>query len=316
MPRALLACISLLTLFLGGALAVRLAMNDPAAASAARGSPSDEGHAPPRGPPAEAGADFLGVVIPSASVDIVPKSEGRLTSVEVEVGAHVMEGAPLLRLELQPLRKELAIAQAMLQTARAQEQLAQVALSEARARTQRYAHPKLVSLQALPEEEIAAAGFQEKSAAARLSAAQAQVQEQVARVEQIQQRVEDSVIKAPFEGVVADRYLDPGAQASPSRPVLRLLGARGLRVRFAIPEEALHRVSSGASIQVRLGREGGVLTGQVENISPEVDAASRMIIALARLDRPPGPEVPAGMVVRVRVNPPTERTALGPVETP
>ncbi|HEX8538237.1 MAG TPA: HlyD family efflux transporter periplasmic adaptor subunit, partial [Cystobacter sp.] len=203
-----------------------------------------------------------------------------------------------------------------LQTARAQEQLAQVALAEANARTQRYAHPRLRDLQVLPEEEIAAAGFQEKSAAAKLQSAQAQVREQVARVEQIQQRISDAVIKAPFEGVIAERYLDPGAQTSPSRPILRLLGAGGLRVRFAIPEDELRGVAPGAPIRVRLPQGGPPLTGRVENISPEVDSASRMIIALAHLDVPPGAEVPAGIVVRVRLGPQGERAVLAAPETP
>ncbi|EPX64740.1 hypothetical protein D187_000162 [Cystobacter fuscus DSM 2262] len=314
MPRPLLACLVLLTLLLGGAAALRHAMTGPgqeavAPASGSARAPARAAEVGPRG-------DFLGVIIPSASVEIVSRTEGQVEAIEVQVGARVQAGAPLVRLDLHPLRKELAIAQAALQTARAQEQLAQVALSEARDRTQRYAHPKLVSLQAMPEEEIAAAGFQEKSAAAKLQSAQAQVQEQVARVEQIQQRISDAVIKAPFDGVIAERYLDPGAQTSPSRPILRLLGAGGLRVRFAIPEDEPRGVAPGAPIQVRLPREGPPLTGRVENVAPEVDSASRMIIALARLDVPPGADVPAGLVVRVRLGPPGERAALAAPETP
>jgi RND family efflux transporter MFP subunit len=316
MPRPLIVGLVLLTTLLGGALALRRVMTGPGQEAAEHPSASESARAPTRSAEVGPTGDFLGVIIPSSSVEIVSKTEGRVESIEVQVGAHVQTGAPLVRLELQPLRKELAIAQAALQTARAQEQLAQVALAEANDRTRRYAHPGLRDLQAMPEEELAAAGFQEKSAAARLQSAQAQVQEHLARVEQIQQRLSDAVLKAPFEGVVADRYLDPGAQASPSRPILRLIGAGGLRVRFAIPEDEPHGVAPGAPIQVRLPREGPALTGQVENVSPEVDAASRMIIALARLDVPPGAEVPAGMVVRVRVGPRGARAALVAPETP
>jgi RND family efflux transporter MFP subunit len=316
MPRSLIACLVLLTLLLGGAVALRQVMTGPGQEAVAHASASGTARAPPRAAEGGARGDFLGVIIPSASVEIVSKTEGQVEAIEVQVGARVQAGAPLVRLELQPLRKELAIAQAALQTARAQEQLAQVALAEANARTQRYAHPRLRDLQVLPEEEIATAGFQEKSAAAKLQSAQAQVQEQVARVEQIHQRLSDAVIKAPFDGVIAERYLDPGAQTSPSRPILRLLGAGGLRVRFAIPEDELRGVTPGAPIRVRLPQEGPALTGRVENISPEVDSASRMIIALARLDVPPGAEVPAGIVVRVRLGPQGERAALAAPETP
>ena len=314
MPRPLVAGLVLLALLLGGVAAVRRAVSR--AEHDAPPPPSASARVPPPSTEVDPSADFLGVLIPSSSVEIVSRTEGRVEAIEVQVGAHVQAGAPLARLEQQPLRKELAIARAALQTAQAQEKLAQVALAEASDRTRRYAHPGLRGLQALPQEEIAAADFQEKSATARLQAAQAQVQEHVARVDQIDQRLADSVIKAPFAGVVAERYLDTGAQASPSRPILRLLGSAGLRVRFAIPEDAPRGLAPGAPIHVRLPREGPVLSGQVENIAPEVDASSRMIFALARLDVPPGAEVPAGLVVRVRRGPGDTRAGLTSSERP
>ncbi len=191
MPRALIACVVLLALVLGGTLALRLA-TPPSGTVPVDTPPPGSARTPMRAPSSLKG-DFLGVIVPSTSVDIVPRFEGRLQSVEVQPGDRVSAGAPLARLEAQPLRQELAIAQAALQTARAQEQVATVALAEARDQLRRYNHPQLVSLQAVPEQEQAAAGFQEKTASARLSAAQAQVQEQLARVEQLQQRLSDAV---------------------------------------------------------------------------------------------------------------------------
>lgn len=313
MPRPLTACLLLLAVLLGATLALRLALSDPSAALEPALPPASA-HPQAQGPSVPPGGDFLGVIIPSASVELVPRFEGRLEAVEVQVGAHVSAGSALVRLERGPLSQELAIAQAALETARAQEQLAQVALAEARERAQRNAHPKLVSLQVVSEEERASARFQEKSASAKLSAAQAQVREQLARVEQGRQRLEDTVLKAPFDGVVAERYFDPGAQVSPSRPILRLLGAGGLRVRFAIPEDEVHKVSPGAPLQIRLAPGNTLLPGRVESLAPEVDAASRMVLALARLDRPPGPEVPAGKVVRVLVGPGTGGAPLAASE--
>ncbi|MET0400787.1 MAG: biotin/lipoyl-binding protein, partial [Cystobacter sp.] len=193
MPRPLLACLAVLALVLGGALASRWAGVRPEPVRVFLRE--DPPRSPSRGADARAPGDFLGVLIPSASVEIASRTEGRVEHIEVQVGAHVQAGAPLVRMDPQPLRQELAIARAAHQSAQAQEQLAQVALAEANARTQRYAHPGLRQLQALPEEELAAAAFQEKSAAARLQSAQAQVREQLARVEQLQQRLEEGVLK-------------------------------------------------------------------------------------------------------------------------
>lgn len=264
--------------------------------------------------PADAGTlasgrgDFLGVVIPASSVDITPKFEGRLESLSVQVGDRVSAGATLGRLDMGPLRKELAIAQAGLKIAQAQERVAAVALKEAQERVRRNSTPSLISLKALPDEEIATAQFQEQSAAARLSAAQAQVQEQLARVEQSQQRIADAILTAPFEAVVAARYLDPGAFTSPSRPILRLLESGELKVRFAIPEEEVHKVWKGAPVKIRLLQQDTLLEGRVESIAPEVEAASRMVLAMARLEVAPGSSVPAGIVVRILVGLEAQRT--------
>lgn len=300
MPRALKAGLVLLAVILAGVLALRLATRAPRTAPQSGGAPAPAAvGAAARTPPAARG-DFLGVIVPGTSVDIAPRFEGRLESVLVQPGSAVAAGAVLARMDTLPLRKELAIAQATLQAARAQEQVAAVALQEAQERVRRNSSPGLVSLQALPQEEIAAARFQEQTAAARLSAAQAQVQEQVARVEQMQQRLGDATLTAPFAGVVAARYLDEGALSSTSRPILRLLGGGELKVRFAIPEDEAHQVSPGSPVQIRLPQQSTLLTGTVESIAPEVDAASRMVFALARLEAS-GPKVPAGLVARVLV---------------
>jgi RND family efflux transporter MFP subunit len=263
--------------------------------------------------PPDARGDFLGVIIPATSVDIAPKFEGRLESLSVQLGDKVAAGAVLARLDVVPLRKELAIAQATLQTARAQEQVSTVALHAAQDRVHRIDTPGLASIQAIPAEEIAAAHFEEQTAAAKLSAAQAQVQEQLARVEQIQQQLADATLTAPFDGVVSARYLDPGALTAQSRPVLRLLSSGELKVRFAIPEDEVSKVSPGATVRIRV-HPTQVLKGTVESVAPEVDAASRMIFALARLETAPGPSVPAGQVARVLVGqaePQAEATASG-----
>jgi multidrug resistance efflux pump len=55
-------------------------------------------------------------------------------------------------------------------------------------------------------------------------------------------------------------------------------------VRFAIPEGERRRVAPGQPVTVVPRGSGAKLAGTVEKIAPEVDAASGMVLAEARID--------------------------------
>jgi multidrug efflux pump subunit AcrA (membrane-fusion protein) len=86
--------------------------------------------------------------------------------------------------------------------------------------------------------------------------------------------------------VVAARYLDPGALVHAQTPIVRLISADELRVRFAISEDEALRFAPAVRIRARVAASGMQLDGTVESIAPEVDTAARMIFAEARLDPP------------------------------
>jgi multidrug efflux pump subunit AcrA (membrane-fusion protein) len=85
--------------------------------------------------------------------------------------------------------------------------------------------------------------------------------------------------------------------------VVRLISSSDLWVRFAAPEETAARLSVGLPVRVRVGGAEQVLSGVIEKVAPEVDAASRMIFAEARLQVPGGSKAHllSGGVARVTV---------------
>jgi len=209
----------------------------------------------------------------------------------------------LARLDTRPLQQQLAAAQAALQGARADERAASLALGEAREKKGRYFTPRSLSLGIYSQEELTTVRTQAQTAAAHLDAVRAQVAERQARVAELQQNLAEAALAAPFDGVVAACPLSPGARVAAGQPVLRLLGAGGLRVRFAIPEEGPGRLKVGSPLRILLPERGLTLAGAVESLAPEVDAAARMVFALATFDAPPPDDVTAGLVVRVRAEP-------------
>jgi len=237
----------------------------------------------PPGAPAVPGAptsDFLGVVLARASVDLAARFDGRIRAVHVRLGDVVPAGASVASLDIPTLRFDLNMAEAEAHAAEVAQSRAAVELTQAE---ERLGRRRALSAEALATgEDLAAATYQQRLAEVQVQSARAQLAGKRARVGQLRKNTDDTEIRAPFDGIVAARYVDPGANVTAATPIVRLLSARDFFVRFAVPEESAARLSVGASVGVSLG--GAALHGAVDKVSPEVDAASRMIIVEARLD--------------------------------
>jgi len=255
---------------------------------------------------------FLGVVIPHESVDVSSRFESRLVSLDVEVGESVRKGQVLARLDMRSLRQQLAAARANLQGSRAEEHAASLALSEAREKKRRYHTPRALELGVYSQEELAKVRYEERTAEARLQSARAQTLERQAQVTELRENLDDASLVAPFDGVVAARIISPGSRLAPGQPVVRLLGTGGWKVRFAVPEEAARELQPGSPLEVHVLQQDLTLSGTVETIAPEVDAAARLVFTTATFDQPPPPEVSSGMVVHVRPAPTEQHVGQGP----
>jgi RND family efflux transporter MFP subunit len=176
------------------------------------------------------------------------------------------------------------MAEATVKTALVEQERAVVELAEAE---ERFARRKSLSADALASgEDLSTARYQHKLAETRLSAVRAQLAEKRSQVEKLRQSNADAEIRAPFDGIVAARYVDPGANVTPATPIVRLISAGDLFVRFAVPEEKARALAVGIAVRVSAGDDRASLRGSIEKVAPEIDAASRMVIVEARLDKP------------------------------
>ena len=261
------------------------------AAPAAQSAPSAE----PAPPGPSQGESFLGVVLANESVELSAPFEGRLAHLGVQPGDRLKAGTVLGNMALEPLRSEELMAQALLEQAEAERNRAELDANEAAERLQRYLKPPSGALSA---DELSQARYREKTALALVAAARARIQERKAALAQIRQRLGEAEFRAPFDCVVAMRYLDAGTRVQAGRPILRLIQAGGFRVRFALPEGLSGRATAGLPVNIYLPALGKELPGRLESVSPEVDAPSRMVFALATL-LAPNEAVRAGMAARV-----------------
>jgi RND family efflux transporter MFP subunit len=217
--------------------------------------------------------DFLGVVLSGESVDLAPKTEGRIQVLYVKAGQKVARGAIVAEIDVRALRQSLTVAEAALLDAQ-----------------QRLARRNGLAAGVLSQEE--------------LSNAKMLVLEKRGRVDELRALVADARVRAPFDGIISARYLDSGAMAGPGHPIARLVGGTGdVRVRFALPEDQAARVSAGNRARVTVSALERPVAARVESVSPEVDAAARMVFAVARLDVSAelARRLSAGMVARVAI---------------
>ncbi|XXF78909.1 efflux RND transporter periplasmic adaptor subunit [Myxococcaceae bacterium GXIMD 01537] len=293
----------------GAALAAVLALALWAGARHSRtvaAAPPPAARATPPAPPSE-GPGFLGVVV-SESVEVRAPFDGRLEHLAVRPGDAVEAGAELGRLDARPLRQEVAMAEARLAGAEGEVARLELEVSEAGERLARYQRSPV---ETFSDEELASARYQEKSATVRLAGARAVVSERRASLEQARQRLAETTLRAPFAGQVVERFLDAGGNVRAGAPLVRLLRAGPVQVRFAIPEERLGELRAGAPVWLALVGPARPIAGHVERVAPEVDASSRMVFALAVFDVPAEAE---GAVVGTvaRVSPRREPRASNP----
>jgi len=257
-------------------------------------APAAESPAPAPAP----SESYLGVVLATEAVELSAPFDGQLARLGVQPGDRARAGAVLGSMALEPLRSEEQMEQALLEQAEAELQRAELEVGEASERLQRYQQSPPG---ALSGDELSTARYQEKRAHAQVAAARARVRERRAALLGTRQRLVEAELRAPFDCVVAMRYLDPGVRLQAGMPVLRLIQAGTFRVRFALPEARSALLPAGQPVTLFLPALGKALPGRLESLSPEVDASSRMVFATATL-LTPNEAVRAGMVARVSLD--------------
>jgi len=234
------------------------------------------------GEPTAASEAFVGVIFARQQVDLASSAEARVETVPVQLGSRVARGDVIATLDADSVRRELAAGTAAARAASADLSAARVELAAAKEKAQRLSrYPEGV-----PGEDIIAARTRERLLTSQLAGERARVSGAGARVEQLRLLVENASIVAPFDGVIAARYVDPGALVGPGKPIARLISADDLWVRFAITEERAGTVRERSCVRVALRSPELVVPGTVEMVAPQVDTALRMLVAEARLAVP------------------------------
>lgn len=203
--------------------------------------------------------DWPGTVTARLSAEIAPTVMARVLDVRVQAGSAVRRGDVIAVLDARDLTARRQQAEGAVTAAAAQARQAEADLGRAR---------QLFAKQALTRQDLDAA--EARAATVRAQAAQARDALAEARV-----HLGETEVRAPFDGVVAARHLDPGDTAGPGAPVALLQDPSTLRLEADVSEGCAAPLAIGAELPVRVGAPPVELVARVEELAPVADPSSR-----------------------------------------
>lgn len=209
---------------------------------------------------------------------------GAMLETYVEPGERVSAGTALGRIDDAAVRD--AAASARSGVAQAKIAAEQAARELQRART-------LAKAGAIAERDVEAAERANLGAQAALADAQA-------RLAQAEKVLRNTIVRAPFAGIVAERAVSPGDIVAPGAALFTVIDPRSLRVEGSVPATAIGDVRIGAPVTFTVNGVERPLTGKITRVSPMVDPQTRQIRILVSVPNSAGSLV-AGLFVEGRV---------------
>jgi RND family efflux transporter MFP subunit len=249
--------------------------------------------------------DASGYVTARRQATVSAKITGKVTEVLIEEGMRVQEGDVLARLDDTEAQAQLALARAQVTATRAQlaeirAQLIQVERDYTR--QQALAARQLISVQAL---ETALA--QRDMLRARLASTEEQIRVAQESVAVAQVQLDNTVVRAPFNGVVIAKAAQPGEMISPISAgggftrtgIGTIVDMDSLEIQVDVNEAFINRVKPDQPVEAMLNAyPDWHIPGEVIAIIPTADrskATVKVRIAIKQRD----PRIVPDMGVRV-----------------
>lgn len=224
--------------------------------------------------PLQDSIEALGNAMANESVDITPHINATITQIHFKEGQTVKRDDILVVFKQQQEQAELAGAQA------------QVNLHQS----------ELTRLQNLLQHQAASQREVDDRFAALASAKQIQ--------RQIQARLDDLTLRAPFNGVIGLRYFSVGARVSPGQVITHLDDIDQIKINFTLPAAQLPYIKPGTVFSASSPELGAlVLQGKVSAMDTRIDPSSGSFTVRGLIDNAKR-QLKPGLLLRIQVQQP------------
>jgi membrane fusion protein (multidrug efflux system) len=225
-------------------------------------------------------ATFSGQLEAEYSVVLKPETDGVLATSEFAEGQTVKRDQVLFTLRNEEQQARLRVAKANLALAR-----------DIFKRTQQLMTRDAASL-------------------AQKDRAESELEVARARVSLAQLQLQRTEIRAPFDGVVGVRLVDPGDRVTDETPLVQIDAVDRLQVLFAISEQGVAFARTGVPLELRvLPYPGEVFHGEIFFVSPTLDPTTRRMILKGWVPNEDG-RLRAGLFANVDLEIATRENAL------
>ena len=205
------------------------------------------------------------------SIELRPDIEGRLVQILVREGSPVARGTALFKIDDAELKAQVAQVEA-------ERDLARQSLTRTRDLLQ-----------------------QKASSQAELERAEATMRSNEAQLELLKVRLGRTLVRAPFAGVMGQRYVSLGDYVTTTTRLAALQTVSPQRASFQVPERYAEQLEPGQSVTFRVAAlPGREFTGRVDFVDPIVQLPGRTIMVKARVPNPRR-ELQAGMFIEARL---------------
>ncbi len=226
----------------------------------------------------EAAADLVatGYVVAQRKAEVASKGTGRLEYLGFEEGDFVKEGQVIARLDNKDIQANLALAEANLQTA-------ELDSLNAGRNYRRFKGLRQSGSITDAELEAAETAYQTAQAAVRAAAAQVRVAEV---------NLENTIIRAPFDGTVLTKNADVGEMVAPfascassKGSVVTLADMSSLEVEADVSESNINKVQVGQRTEIVFDAYPDVkYPGAVKSIVPTADRSRATVLVRVAFD--------------------------------
>ena len=205
---------------------------------------------------------YLGLITAGRKANLGFESAGTIAELPWREGSPIEKGQLIARLDDASLQASYSATSADLEQARSELELANLKAK----RQKDLRESGAVSREAFDETRL------------RAQALSSRVEAVTSRLRSIQIQIDKASLRAPYTGIIADRFLHEGAVVNPGTPVVRFIETAGREANIGVAVNKARGLVVGKPYQLKL--HGKRFSSTLLSVRPDVDPITRVTTAV------------------------------------